>query len=280
MVDAIETPVVTTPATTTPAAVVPTPAAVAKPVVATTPVVTEPKRVRLAAGDDEIPDDAEVIEMSKGALASRLARASSKDLKKRFGTDDPDKIAADLKELTDLRKEKEDARVATLSEVQKATERADRAERERDEAQRQAREGHEQRVFERDDARLTRIAEKHIDPDYVDAELGSFARFLLKEYDKKQLRRMTETTRDELAAKFFADRVKTKPKLSKDYDTTRSAELKEQIKKDAKAANGGKTRVTNGANVGGRSTPSEGDGEKVLGQKSYKEIRENGFSWK
>lgn len=277
---------------TPPAPTPPPPPAVAKPGVPApaTPVVeTAPKRVRLSGADDDVPEDADLIEMSKGALASRLARASSKDLKRRFGTDDPDAIAKDLDELKTFRTEKEAQRVANLSEVEKERDLRTKAEQRATAAEAQAREAHEHRVFEREDRHLVRLSEKVIDADYVDAELARFAKHLNATYERKVLRKMSDAQRDKLLTEFLTERVKAKPKLAADYETKKADEIKEQLKKDAKLA-GRKQPVTNGANAGDRpSDAGEGGDEKTFapGKKNSmsddearRKMRENGISYR
>lgn len=251
------------------------------PVAAKTPTTTppaEPKRVRLTADGDDIPEDAELIEMTRGALASRLARASNKDLLKRFGTNDADKITADLKELEALKAEKEAARIEKLSEIDKANERVTTAERERDTAQAQAREAHTMRTYDRDERRLTRAAEKVVDPDYVDAELVRFAKHLRQTYDSKTLRKMTPVQESQILNEFLTERVKLKPKIGKDYETQKAEEIRAQLKADLKA--GRKAPVTNGGG-GGRPDKTEPvDDDAVLGKQDYSKIKAAGFSYK
>src|SRR5580700_2962800 len=66
-----------------------------------TPVTptTEPKRHRLGVEDD-IPDDADLLELPRRALDSRLARHTKSQLQQRFGTSDFDEIKGKLDRLT------------------------------------------------------------------------------------------------------------------------------------------------------------------------------------
>jgi hypothetical protein len=241
----------------------------------------EIKRQRLDGGEGAIPDDADLLEMSPRALKSRLDRYSSKQLKDLFGTDDVEAIKKDFGELREHRENKEKERQAQLSEVERERELRIAAEGRERVARNQAREAHEQRVFERDDAKLSGIAGKYIDEDYVDSELGAFARHLLREFSPKQLRKMTDKQRDSVADDFFKGRIEKKPKLAKDFDERKSAELREQIKKENRAA--GKAPVNNSSGGHGRKpgeTAERDDSDKPLGQRSYAEIKKAGFSYR
>lgn len=101
----------------------------------------EKKEARQLGDDDEIPEDADLLQLSKSALTKRLTRHTKKELRDRFGTDDMDKIKADLDELTTLRADREKRRRDEMTENQRLKEdaerekaRADKAEREKQEA--------------------------------------------------------------------------------------------------------------------------------------------------
>ena len=77
-------------------------APVVPPVVSTQPSVsggagTAPSSVVLSADTDDIPENAELLSLSRKGLESRLARHTRKDLRERFGTDNSDEIVAQLK---------------------------------------------------------------------------------------------------------------------------------------------------------------------------------------
>lgn len=224
-------------------------APVVKPAAAATPA--EPKRVRVK-GDDDIPDDADLIEMSPRAMAARLARHSKSELQKRFGTDDPDKITADLKELEELRADKKKADDAKLNEVQLANKKAAEAEGRATAAEAKARQAEETRIYEKQEGRLAKRMGKHIDEDHVDVELTRFARHLTKTYDAKKLEAMSEDQELKLLEDWVKERVEAKPKIARDYEEKREAELRAELKAAAKLPAG---KVTNG----GKGGPPDGE---------------------
>lgn len=95
----------------------------------------EPKQI---GEDDEIPEDSELVSMSKQALGKRLDRHTKKELRERFGTDDYAQIKKDLDELKTLREEKETKRRAELSENEKLKEDLAKEKKAREEAEARA----------------------------------------------------------------------------------------------------------------------------------------------
>lgn len=236
-----------------------------EPVVAgagTTPVkpaVTEvktPKRV--AAGDQgDIPEDADLVELSPAALKSRLNRHTKSELKKRFGSDDVETIKKDLEELQLLRKEKEDKRTADLSEIEREKEARVKAERERDTAVLKVRSERQSRDFEKYENRLERVGEALLDEDYVDREITRFAKHLTATFDKKELDKWDAKRTAEEFKTFLDGRLKEKPKMAKNYDDTRRKEIEEELKAEARGERK-RQKVTNGAVVD--KTPDAGNG--------------------
>lgn len=205
--------------------------------------VQETKRVRLKGGEDEIPEDADLIEMTPRAFAARVHRMSNKQLKELFGTDDTDQIKKDQAELKEHRDNKEKARVEALSKEQKAEEEKRKAEGRADTAERALKQEREDRTFEKQDGHMARLAGKWIDEDHVDVELKKFARHLVDTYKPKQLEKLKGKALDDAAKKYFEGRVAEKPKIGKDYDSVRREELKAELRGDKP-----KVKVTNGAN--------------------------------
>jgi hypothetical protein len=144
------------------------------------------KAHRIAA-DDEIPDDAELLELSKGALNARLNRATKKELKDRFGTDDPKEIKAKLDRLSELEAAEETRKREAMTEKERIEEDLRLAHQERDEAQRQLRMERETREVEHEDRRIVKIASKYIDDDEDTIEVVNrrFAGWLRSEYGDK-----------------------------------------------------------------------------------------------
>jgi len=211
----------------------------------------ERKAVRLA-GNDDIPEDADLLELSRSALDSRLRRHTSAELKKRFGTDDPDTIKAKLDKLAQMEADEEKRKQQEMSEVEREKDLRAKAEARAAQAEARARAVAEDRVFEKQDTFLSRVAGKHIDEDYIEAELQRFAKHLRQEYPgkdgQKQLDKMTPKQIETMAGKFFEERVKAKPRLSKGYEMT----LREQIEKEVKEGQKAKAKVpiTTGAKEG------------------------------
>jgi hypothetical protein len=239
----------------------------------------EPKRAKVS-GDGDIPEDADLIELSPKALKDRLRRASRADLKQRFGTDDPDQIKKDLDELATLRKEKKESELAKLGELEREKKLREEAEGRATQAEQRAKRVQEDRIFDREENHLARLFGKHLDEDYVDQELTGFARHLTKNFSKKQLERMSDKQRDAEAVKFCEERVKAKPKLSKSYESAKE----EEIRKALKAESRGKAPVTNGSS-GDKRRPEAGAGTQPKNfapgkGASYADIKAAGFSYK
>jgi len=200
------------------------------------------KRVKLGASD-EIPSDANLLELSPSSLKKRLERATAAELKSRFGTDDPEAIKKDLDELAEFRANKETARQAQLTKEQKLEEQVNIERQGRLTAESAAREAAALRDYDRDERRMSHIAGKFVDEDYVDGELTKFAKHLTQEFTAKQLGKMKDSEFAAEAEKFFTARIETKPKLAKNYADTLREDLKAELrgeKRDAK-------KVTNGA---------------------------------
>ena len=124
----------------------------------------EPKQIE---ADDEIPEDSELISMSKQALTKRLDRHTKKELRERFGTDDYAQIKKDLDELKTLRDEKEQKRRAELSENEKLKEDLAKEKKAREEAERKAQQTVDAQVFAEYDATAKEVFGDKIAPKHV-----------------------------------------------------------------------------------------------------------------
>lgn len=78
-----------------------------------------PKRI---GDDDEIPETADLVSLSPGALKKRLARASKGALREAFGTDDVAEVQAKIKRADELEKAEEERRRLQLSSEEKLKE--------------------------------------------------------------------------------------------------------------------------------------------------------------
>lgn len=232
---------------------------------------TETKRIRLA-DDDDIPDDAEVLELSKAALEKRLARHTRRQLRDLFGTDDTTKIAKDLKELATLRAAAEEDRKAKLTKEQALQEERDQANARAEKAEQEAREMRDARDIGEVSGRYSELGKKFIAPKFFakesvrDALFGELA--------------------SELHTKTGGDATKITPKMVEDFWRDYAKENPEfGIRGEAEPI---KIAVQSGSrNPGPPSTPTSGEGgpEKTArpGQAntmSKKEIKEKfGHSW-
>jgi hypothetical protein len=129
----------------------------------------EPKKTeaRQISDEDDIPEDADLLQLSKTALNKRLARHTKKELRERFGTDDFDKIKADLDELTTLRADNEKRRRAEMTELEKAKEDAAAAKAEKAEAEKKYQQAIDSQAFaeydrEAEGALSGAVAPKHM----------------------------------------------------------------------------------------------------------------------
>lgn len=220
------------------------------------PEAKGPKVVPLGDGD-ELPDgDDVVIQMSPKAFKKRLNRLTTKELKAKFGTDDVDAILEERKELVTLRSEKVAREREAMTELERERTLRQEAEAKATASDARARSEAETRVYEREDSKMTRLAGKYIDEDFVDAELDRFAKHLRETHGRSGVKKLTEKQVVSEAKDFFADRVKTKPKLGIDFEQQKSDELKAAAKLEARGK--GKP-VTNGAKEGkpsGQAAPS------------------------
>lgn len=175
----------------------------------------EPKRVRLSGADEEIPEDAELIEMSSRTLKSRLNSAKKSEVRalfEKWGVKDADELQQKLARAKELEAAEEERKRADMTENEKLQ--ADlRKERQlRSDAERREFEVTRTYVVDSQQRRISRIAAQFIDRDYIEQVLPQFAAHLRKNYDENDLK----TLKDQEIAKFFADYVKEKPKLARE----------------------------------------------------------------
>lgn len=117
--------------------------------------------------DDEVPENADLLQLSKTALAKRLTRHTKSELKERFGTDDFDDIKAKLVKFAEYEAEKEAARVAALSEQEKLKEELAEANKRAEKAETKHAKALEQQAFSEYDREAegvvgTLVADKHV----------------------------------------------------------------------------------------------------------------------
>ena len=235
-----------------------------------------PTRKLLGADEDDIPNDADLIEMSPRSLKSRLERFTKKALRDRFGTDSFDEIQTRLDQLEDYKKREEETKRAAMSEAERMKTDLAAAEARATKAEERAVAVHEARIVDKQDTRVTSIMSKFFDADYIEDEMPRLARFLLK-CDDKQLRRASTIE------KWCQERVEKKPKLAKDYDATKSAPVETAPALKAVPLNTGASppRAGNAAPAGSAlnrtAAPGKTNSMSESEWKSYK--RTNGISY-
>lgn len=248
------------------------PKAEAKPEVKVVPETKQPKK--LSGDDDDIPEEEDLLQMSPRALKARLARASKSQLKEAFGTDDVESIKKKLAAGDEYEKKKEEDRKATLSKEEKLKEERDLALKEAKETKSLLDIERTARVVEKQDTRITRIAEGHLKPKHVAKFLPELAKALLKAADEgdRKLIKNEEAWIDS----WFKQQVEEDPVFGKDYGKEDDTKDKPEVKR---------LPFNNGAN-GQRPAPAGTSGSPKTAapgkpnSMSDKELRDSGYSWK
>jgi hypothetical protein len=227
-------------------AAAPPPSPPAPPAVSTSAPAEQPKPTshvptrRLIGEDDEIPDDAELLEMPKKALKSRLARHTKTELKSRFGTDDFDEIKTRLDKLADFEKKQEEQRLAQLTETDRLKEQLTAAERRFQDAEKRAERAQLQRVLDTEDRRAAKILSRYIDDDDIEDVIPRLARHINGLSDDECV------NPDAVIDAWAKDFVEKKPKFAKN---------KPEEKREAKPPPE-RVPLTNGPPAGGKPSGS------------------------
>lgn len=148
-----------------------------QPVPAAAPAARVPTR-KLIGDADDIPPDADLIELPPNALKSRLERYTKKQLRDAFGTDSVDAIRTKLQEHEAWRNEREQQRLAEMTESERLREQLATAQRERDEAVQRAEQIHTERVVAEQDSHVSGILGKYINPRYLKHEARNLAEYI------------------------------------------------------------------------------------------------------
>ena len=231
-----------------------------------TKVKDEPAKSRKLK-DDEEPEEEGEYTLSAAALRSRISRASKKQLRDQFGTDDPTEVKAKLDKLEKLEKAQEEERRAKLAKEQQLQEDLEKEKQARTAAEKRAEAAENRRVVDKEYRRVTGVASKHIDEDLVEDAVERFRKHL-RTMDDKDIESMTQKEEE----KWFADLAKEKPKFAK-------------VKADDKRGETQKVPLTNGARTARPdSLPAGGSSEKTFkpGQpNSYtkEEMRKMGYTY-
>lgn len=251
------TPPVATPpapsAVTPPAANPPATAQAAPPTADPTPA--KPGPITLGDDDDEIPEGASLLQLSRNALSKRLDRATKKELKAKFGTDNYDEIKAKLEKAAEYERTQEEQRRAQLSEVERAKEDAKQWERRYVDLETKVKNERRAQVISTEHSRVTTIAKEFLDADYLDTELPIFAREILSKYSRAE----AENLGDDAIRAYFQKRIEAKPKLGKDFAPSAPPPAAKPAPTEVPATNGVRENERPTARTEGSGLPVNGD---------------------
>jgi hypothetical protein len=173
-----------------------------------------PKRVQLTADDDEIPADADLVELSQRALRGRLERFSRKQLKDRFGVDSYEDIEAKLKRAAELEEQEETRRLAAMSETDRLREELATERRRRESVETRYHETTERQALEKEDRRVVSVMEKYIHPKMIRRLVPDLAAHIasLTDDDLKNPEKVIEA--------WCEEQIQELPQLARDFKTT------------------------------------------------------------
>ena len=178
-------------------------------------VETKVKRARVEE-DDDLPDEAEMLEMTPRAFKVRLTRQSNKELDELFGHHDRAKIAADQKELVELRDGKEKDRKAKLDEVTRLKEEKQEAERKALAAEERAEAVETEREVDRTIETFRELEDGVVDKGSAKFVRGEYKEHLLElaESDPAELEKLDKSPKALKAhfKKWLGDFLKENPK--------------------------------------------------------------------
>jgi hypothetical protein len=220
--------------------------------------------------DEDVPDTAELLEMSAKALNGRLARHTKKQLRDHFGTDDIAEIKAKIDRLQELESKEEERRRADLSEKEKLAEDLKKSNARADAAEQRHQAAISRQEIVESDVRIKEIAREHIDMGDYDYVSTKFAQYLVAECSDKDMGKMT----DKVIDKWFQDFAKEKPKFAK--ATAASADVAPPAK--VMLDNGASPKRPDAAAVSGQAgakTAKPGQPNSM----TKKEISDMGYRW-
>lgn len=172
------------------------------------PAAPPPEKKRAVIGaEDELPEGAELLELSKVALDSRLRRASSRQLKELFGTDNVEEVKGKITRLKELEEQEEQKRLASLSDLQKEQEARAKAEGERDEWRRKYSDQRDAQIVQSAHGRVERLAAKHVADGSTRFALFEFGHYLRSKLSEEQIDALT----DDQIGQWFADLAREQP---------------------------------------------------------------------
>jgi hypothetical protein len=180
---------------------------------------TEPgsklKRAQISI-EDEIPEDAELLELSKTALNSRLKRHTSRELRERFGTDDTAEIKKKLDRLVALEAEEEARKREAMSEKDRLESDLRAATAREEDLNRRIRMMETDRIVSYEDNRISKIAHRHIDsdPEMTEVVFKKFSSHLKSEF-AEQLKDPKFDVPDKDIEKWFKKFADEHPKFAR-----------------------------------------------------------------
>lgn len=234
-----------------------------------------PSAVTLGDDDDEIPEGASLLQLSRNALSKRLDRATKKQLKAQFGTDNVDEIKAKLQKAQEYERSQEEQRRAQLSEVDRWKEDADSWKRKYSDLETKVKNERRASMISTEHNRVTSIAKEFLDADYLDTELPIFARELSSKYSRQEM----EQLGDDAIRAYFKKRIEAKPKLAKDYGATTPPAAETQQQQQVEEKKPPTVPANNGVRENERPTArTEGSGLPVNGEKTFKPGLPNSMS--
>lgn len=208
------------------------------------------------------------------ARAKKSAAAEEKErLKELFGTDDPAEIKRIKDEHAELRKAKEEADRAQMSEVERVNADLDKERARADAAEARATKLEEDRAYDQQDSQVRRLASQHIAEDYVDAVSVIYAR----ELNKKSAQEL-EALDDRAIGAWFSDFVKKQPAFGR--QTGSPAAPKPPVKKPVTTgAKPGETPPANPVATAGMKDIRPGRPNSMTRPEAASAARAKGYSW-
>lgn len=177
------------------------------------PEPKKPEAVELSEDDDDLPENADLLQLSKTALAKRLARHTKKEIRARFGTDNLDDIKTKLDKLDAIEAENEKKRREQLTKEQKLQEDLDREKKAREKAEKAHQRVVEQQAYSQYESSASSAITTHFEPGFEKFAMRELKDHLLTlpDSDVPSDPKKAAKVFDEWAKKF----VKENPKYAK-----------------------------------------------------------------
>jgi hypothetical protein len=233
------------------------------------------KRAQISI-EDEIPEDAELLELSKTALTSRLKRHTARELRERFGTDDTNEIKLKLERLATLEAEEETRKREAMSEKERLEADLRTAQTEKEDLNRRLRMMENERVVQHEDVRITKIAHKYIDGDEDTTEVvfRRFASYLKAEHGD-QLKDPNFNVPDKEIDKWFRKYAEDHPKHAREQ---KAAPEKRPLNNGADTRETPSAENKSGTQVGGKNFSPSGPNAMSSAQ-ARDEAHKQGYNW-